>query len=412
MQFLYSLGILAYQFSISLAAIFSDKAKLWKEGRKGIFEKISASISDKDKIVWFHCASLGEFEQGRPLIEAYKQQFPQEKILLTFFSPSGYEVRKNYEKADFVFYLPMDTVENAARFLDLLKPQKVFFIKYEFWFNYLSEIKLRDIPCFLVSGVFREDQLFFKAYGKWALEKLKAFHHFFLQNEKSAELLNKHGLDNYSIVGDTRFDRVLKIAEAAEDLPEIKKFCKDNMLAVFGSSWPDEDKMALRLINDGEFEGKIIIAPHEISESKSQYLLDAFGGKAVLWSDWKEGKEEQASPRVLIINAIGILSSIYQYGNLAVIGGGFGKGVHNVLEAATFGLPIFIGSNYQKFQEVKELISLGAAESSENTNELLELFMKTYNSRGTMLKKSQLAKDYIKDKAGATAKIMKLIKEK
>lgn len=407
MRFLYSVGISVYHASIELAALFSSKAKLWVQGRKGIFEQLGKKLADVDNIVWFHCASLGEFEQGRPLIEAYKKNFPHHKILLTFFSPSGFEVRKTYEGADYIFYLPVDSAKNAFRFVSLVNPKMVFFIKYEFWFNYLNEIKNRRIPCFLISGIFREEQLFFKPYGKWPLSQLSAFTHFFLQNNKSAELLSKQGFDNYSIVGDTRFDRVIQIADHAKKLLLIKSFCGGEVkVVIFGSSWPEEDRIALQLLKSGDFKGKIIIAPHEISNSKIQFLLNSFGGQGILWSELEMKLSNPENYKVLIIDTIGLLSSIYQYADIAVIGGGFGKGVHNVLEAATFGLPLFFGPNYLKFNEVKELIAMGAAESASSPEKLLVSIVKLLHNNEKYFRRARLAEEYVRENAGATEKIL------
>lgn len=406
MQFLYSLAISAYRLSIGLAAGFSGKAKLWVHGRKGLMDQLAHSLSAEKNIVWFHCASLGEFEQGRPLIEAYKNKFPDQKIVLTFFSPSGYEIRKDYEGADYVFYLPIDTASNARQFLDILQPKRIFFIKYEFWFNYLQEIKKREIPCYLVSGIFRENQLFFRPYGKWALEQLNAFSHFFVQNSESAELLKKHGFNNYTVAGDTRFDRVWQIAQHAKDLPEVEEFCKGSFVTIFGSSWTTEDDVAHQLINTENYSGKIIIAPHEVSNEKTQKILALFGEKVISWSKLKEDPSLGSSHSVLLIDTIGLLSSIYQYGDLAVIGGGFGKGVHNVLEAATFGLPVLLGPNFLKFQEVKELITLGAAESSSTTSDMLKSINKLYENQSELSKRSVLAKGYVMKNVGATTKIL------
>lgn len=400
MRTAYNLGISLYSGLIGIASCFSNKAKKWKEGRKDIFPKLEAALKDQKNVVWFHCASLGEFEQGRPLMEAYKNKYREDKILLTFFSPSGYEIRKNTTLADYVFYLPTDTESNAKKFLELVNPKSIFFIKYEFWFNYLQQIKLKNIPCYLVSGIFRPDQLFFKFYAQWFFKHLKCFKHFFLQDSRSADILKTKGLSNYSICGDTRFDRVMQIVSNVKELPEIQSFCASNFTLISGSSWEKEDELLAKLVNEGIFKGKVIIAPHELSENKSVKLMNTFQGKAVLWSQRKNSDIQ--TKQVMIIDTIGLLSSIYQYGSLALIGGGFGKGVHNVLEAATFGIPILLGPNHEKFKEVNDLVALKAATVIHEQKDFNKCVDQLFEHNEMRERKGQIAKKYVFEHAGAT----------
>jgi 3-deoxy-D-manno-octulosonic-acid transferase len=407
MQFLYNLSIYLYLFAIKIASLFNAKAKLWSSGRSENFDKIKSAINNQQSLlIWFHCASLGEFEQARPLIEKYKTQNPTHKILLTFFSPSGYEIRKNYAFADYIFYLPIDTSANAKKFIELIKPKLVFFVKYEFWFNYLNELKRKNIPVYLVSGIFRENHYFFKWYSAWFRKQLNCFTHFYLQDEKSVELINAIGYINATVTGDTRFDRVADIAKNVKSFPLIEQFKQEKKVLICGSTWKEDEK----IISDCSLhiaDYKLIIAPHEIDDTRINSIIQLFSNSTIV-------RYSQANPEnvktadILIIDNIGMLSSLYQYGTIAYIGGGFGKGIHNILEAATFGLPVIFGSNYYKFNEAKELIHLGGAFSISN-NEDFEATVKLLGDKMVLQTASHIAKYYVQSRVGATDKILNSI---
>lgn len=417
MRILYSLSIYLYAFAIRVAALFNPKAKLFLLGRKNIFETLKSQFSNvkSDNLVWFHCASLGEFEQGRPLMEKMKVQHPEIKILLTFFSPSGYEIRKNYSGADYIFYLPMDTPANAKRFVEIVKPKKVFFVKYEFWFNYLSELKTNHIPTYLVSGIFRTDHHFFKSTGGWFRQQLSAFTHFFLQDEKSMELLNSIGYANTTLCGDTRFDRVFEVAKNAKQLDVIEQFVKSKKVLIVGSSWLEDERIISTYFTNPKsrvtlngVEGlnpQIIIAPHEIDEKHLASIEAEFRGTGLCLRYSKANENNIKEAQVLIIDNIGMLSSLYQYGTIAFVGGGFGKGIHNILEAATFGLPVIFGPNYHKFAEAKALIKLGGAFAIEDAAEF-EKIMLLLSDEQVLKTASQISKMYVHGKVGATDKIL------
>lgn len=408
MKLFYHLGIFLYAFFIRIAAIFNNKAKQFVRGRKNWENKLRERIDKNAEYLWFHCASLGEFEQGRPLIEAIKKQFPDYKILLTFFSPSGYEIRKNYSGADVICYLPIDSAKNARKFIDIIQPKKVFFVKYEYWYHYFTEIKKQQIPLFMVSAIFRENQQFFKSnsWGKWYRKLLLNVDFFFVQNETSAKLLKNIGIQNYVIAGDTRFDRVAEIANGAKQIQIVEKFKANQPLIVAGSTWkPDEDLLA-EFINKHE-QVKFIIAPHEVSTNNINRIQQLLKNKAVLFS--KVGENTISNFQVLIIDSIGILSSLYQYGTLAYIGGGFGVGIHNILEAATFGLPVVFGPNHQKFQEAVDLIQHGGAFPISNRNELNSSFSALLNDKNRLENARSICKNYIEKNTGSTPIIIKKV---
>lgn len=414
MSFLYNISIYSYLVAIRIASLFNTKAKLWIIGRKNIFQKIQSAIaasksqSPNSKLIWFHCASLGEFEQGRPLMELIKKPDSRIKILLTFFSPSGYEVRKNYPGADFIFYLPIDTPKNAEKFIEIVKPTSVFFIKYEFWYNYLDVLKNKNIPTYLVSGIFREDHYFFKPLGSWFRKQLNCFTHFYLQDEKSEKLLHSIGYTNTTISGDTRFDRVVEIAQQTQKIDLAEQFIQDKKILIVGSSWEEDEKIIAKLLENPKshiLNYKIIIAPHEVNENHIQSIIQQFSYSKI--SRYSQANAQNISSYdVLIIDNIGMLSSLYQYGTIAFIGGGFGKGIHNILEAATFGLPIIFGPNYQKFTEAKDLIKLGGAFSISDASEF-EKTISLLNDEQVLKTASHIAKYYIQSKVGATEKILK-----
>jgi len=387
MRILYTIGIQLFVIAIRIAALFNSQAKLWIKGRKAIFQKLAEATKEDQDIVWFHCASLGEFEQGKPIIEGYKIKYPTHKILLTFFSPSGYEIRKNYDGVDWVFYLPADTKKNAKQFISIVNPIKVIFIKYEFWFNYMNELNKKNIPFYSVSSIFRRDQSFFKY--DWLAKQLNNVIHFFVQDQNSKELLKNIGFSNCTVAGDTRFDSVIINTQNAISIPLIEEFSKNKTTIICGSTWPKDEALLTKYIKENP-NYNYIIAPHEmqhISELKNQT-------NALLFS--KANNTNIKNSNILIIDSIGILSNVYKYGNLAYIGGGFGSGIHNILEAVTFGLPVVFGPNYQKFKEANELIELKGAKSISNYSELETTILSFIDFD------SSICKNYIKNNAGAT----------
>lgn len=369
MSVLYNLSIFFYSLLIKLASPFNQKASQIRKGRERVFTELSNKIKHHRPIIWVHCASLGEFEQGRPLIEALKKQLPSYQILLTFFSPSGYEIRKNYELADYIFYLPADTKINARKLIDMVNPEIVFFVKYEFWFHYIKELKKKNIPLYLVSSIFRENQLFFQnsPWGKWYRQMLFDFEHFFVQDQQSVELLNSIGVKNVTKAGDTRFDRVAEIARNGKDITLVEKFKNNQQLVVAGSTWKPDEELLIEYIH-AHPDIKFIIAPHETKRVNIDRLINLLKTPVVCYTEATEATVKNY--RVLIVDTIGLLSSIYKYANLAYIGGGFGVGIHNTLEAAIFGLPIVFGPNYLKFNEATTMIKLQVAYSVNNYPQL------------------------------------------
>jgi len=405
MSLLYNIGIFLYGIAIRLVAPFNQKAKLFIRGRKHWLKALSEKVDADASYIWFHCASLGEFEQGRPVIEEIKKQFPQYKIVLAFFSPSGYEIRKNYEGADIVCYLPLDTKKNATLFIDLLRPEKVFFVKYEFWYNYMNELSRRQIPLFIVSAIFRENQLFFKntPWGKWYRKMLFQFEHIFIQNEQSATLLKSIGIRKFTIAGDTRFDRVAAIAKSAKQFPDVEKFKGNKLTVIAGSTWKPDEELLAGFINNSH-DIKFIIAPHEVVPANINRIHQLLKKKAISYSKSQNSDLEDFD--VLIIDSIGILSSLYQYGNLAYIGGGFGVGIHNILEAATFRLPILFGPNFKKFKEAVDLADQKGAfpvSDSASLNHALNLLLSDKNERK---KASVVCQKYVEKNVGSTKLII------
>ncbi len=409
MRFFYTFSIHIYSLLIHVFSVFNPKAKLWVNGRKNIFEKLSLEFSKSNphkNLVWFHCASLGEFEQGRPLIEKFKVQHPDYKIFLTFFSPSGYEIRKNYKGADFVFYLPKDTPRNAKQLIRIMNPKAVFFIKYEFWFNYLNELKNNNIPTYLVSGIFRKEHYFFKFYGTWFRKQLNCFSHFYFQTEESKQLLKSIGYNNATVCGDTRFDRVFEISKQVVSISLIEKFKQNKNIFIAGSTWlEDEEVIANCKLQIANY--KLIIAPHEIDENHLLAIEQLFG-KANKLRYSQANEQNVITADVLIIDNIGMLSSIYQYASIAYIGGGFGKGIHNILEAATFGKPVIFGPNFKKFSEAKELIKLGGAFSISSKENLISI-LETINNLDTLSRISTISKNYVCAHSGACSIILSTI---
>jgi len=402
MRFLYTFFIHAYGWALSLAALFNQKAALWVKGRKNIFSKIEDSLKPNEKRIWFHCASLGEFEQGRPLIEKLKKEKPEFKIFVTFFSPSGYEIRKNYPFADYIFYLPADTPSNARRLINLVKPEMVVFVKYEFWFNYFRQIKNNGIPLYLISGVFRKNQHFFKSWGGWFRNQLKSITYFFLQDEKSAQLIKSIGFENQTVSGDTRFDRVSEILSEKENLPIIEKFKNGKPLLCAGSSWPPDEEIILDYFKSGKPDLKLIIAPHDISKNHIEEIKSKFSAfKTALYSRSSDTKEIQ-DYQILIIDSIGLLNKIYRYSNLAYIGGGFGVGIHNLLEPAVYGIPVLYGPNHKHFREALEMANGNGGFPIENKNDFMEIVDKLVTDKSFYETNADAADKYISSNTGAT----------
>lgn len=406
---LYNIFLLLYRIGVRVASLFGEKPKLWLRGRRGLLDKIAADLNSKnEKRIWVHCSSLGEFEQGRPLIEAIKEQYPTYKIVLTFFSPSGYEIRKNYAGADHVYYLPMDSHRNARRFIEMVNPAMAVFVKYEFWYYYLTQLKEAQVPTILVSAAFRKSQPFFKPQGGLFRKMLRCFDYLFVQDDESKRLLETIGLkDNVIIAGDTRYDRVSAIAASVKQFSLIEKFKEKDHLLIAGSTWPEDEELLKNALPSLPDDWKLIIAPHEIDEQHIKQLQDMFAGHSVLYS---ELSEEPAGYRVLIIDNIGMLSSLYSYGEIAYVGGGFQSGgIHNVLEPAVFGLPVFFGPVYDKFVEAKALVSRMYAfpiSKKEHFNNLLGKLVADDNRRHSMRKAIQA---YIAAQTGATRRILDVV---
>ncbi|OKL39332.1 3-deoxy-D-manno-octulosonic acid transferase [Pontibacter flavimaris] len=405
MKLLYDIGLKAYRTAIALAAPFNEKAKLMRQGRERQFERLQETLrQNQAPLVWFHCASLGEFEQGRPVMEALREAFPKYKVLLTFFSPSGYEVRKNYPGADYIFYLPLDSASNAKRFLDIARPRLAVFVKYEFWHYYLQELAERSIPILSISAIFRPEQVFFKPYGDFYRNILRRFTHIYTQNQSSLELLQSISINKASIAGDTRFDRVLQTAASIKPIPLVEAFAAGQQVFMVGSSWPADIEALLPLIQNYKASIKFIIAPHEVNEASINAVMQAVGEDAVRFS--KATEVDAPKYKVLVIDNIGMLSALYSYGTYAYIGGAFGKGLHNTLEAAVFGLPLFFGPKYDKFQEAKDLVARGCAFPVQNAGELLQAFEQVHTTPGLRQSITGKEKEYVQEQAGATARIM------
>lgn len=412
---LYNFAIYFYLLGVAIASLFNDKVrKMWR-GERAAFDVLKQKVDPEAKYVWFHAASLGEFEQGRPIMERFRSEHPEYKILLTFFSPSGYEVRKNYEGADIICYLPLDTPINAIRFLRLVRPVMAFFIKYEFWYNYLHILKYRKVPTYSVSSIFRPEQVFFKWYAKKYAGVLRCITHFFVQNEQSRELLEKIGITEVTISGDTRFDRVLQIKEQSKRLPLVEAFKnkkqtveeaykQEYKVFVAGSSWPPDEDIFIRFFNEHP-EWKLIIAPHVIGNDHLQQIMSKLNRKTVRYTE--ATPETAAEAQCMIIDCFGLLSSIYHYGEVAYVGGGFGVGIHNVLEAAVWNVPVFFGPNNKRFQEAQELLASGGAVEITDYNSFdsaMTLFM---NDEKWLKECGSKAGEYVKSKAGATDIVLK-----
>lgn len=407
---LYQIFARLYPFVIRIASPFNKKARLWIHGRKGVFERMKDSIHANDNVIWMHCSSLGEFEQGRPLLEKLRNRYPSYKILLTFFSPSGYEVRKDYKGADYIFYLPGDSEQNAEKFYQIVKPQLIIFVKYEFWYYYLTEAKKRQIPLLLISAIFRRKQPFFSRHTTFYRNMLSCFTHLFVQNTESVSLLQTIGLtQNVSLSGDTRFDRVIEIAEGFQPIAAIEDFCAGSNVIVAGSTWIEDDKELAHYAN-ANTKVKFVIAPHHIGKERLKECTRLYKHSALFSSI----QHSQPSPHIntIIIDNIGMLSRLYKYATVCYVGGGFGAdGVHNVLESAVYGKPVVFGPEYEKFNEAVELIESGGAISIENALELEATFDSLLNNTSNYLERSGASLNYVYSKRGSTEKILRFIQE-
>jgi len=433
MFFLYNLLLVLASQVVKLLALFSPKMRLFVDGRKTVFTTLSTAITPGDRTIWFHAASLGEYEQGLPVMEQIKTTYPTHKLVLTFFSPSGYEVRKNNTVADVTVYLPLDTTSNAQQFLAFVRPEMVFFIKYEYWPNYLNALQKGGIPTYLISGIFRKDQAFFKWYGGFYRKALTTFDYFFVQNESSKILLQGLGYQNVKISGDTRFDRVVSILERDNTLDFIEAFKNDTTTIVIGSSWPKDEAVLVDYINHCNAKVKFIIAPHNIKSEQIQALQKSISRKTVLYSAIKETLPENGNETlhaiikdnenetlhatslreydVFIVDTIGILTKIYRYADIAYVGGGFGlPGVHNLLEPATFGIPIVLGPNYSHFAEATALINMEGCISIHNQNELHDAFDQLIYNPDIRHEKGHICATFVQMNKGATAIIMNHIR--
>lgn len=408
MYTLYNIGISIAGFVLKIIALFNKKISLFVKGRKGVLIKLQREIKPSDKVIWMHCASLGEFEQGRPIIEELKEVYPAYKLVLTFYSPSGYEVRKDYQNADVITYLPLDTNSKVQSFLDVVHPDMAIFVKYEFWPNMLRALKQRSIHTILVSGIFRKEQSFFKKHS-WMRKALYSFDHFFVQNKISKTLLEGIEFTNVTLAGDTRFDRVAQILEQDNSLEFLDKFKGSSTLIVVGSSWEPEEKMVANFLKQHQNKDvKVLIAPHNINSDKIKHLKELFKDEVVLYSTRENESLEKA--KVFIADTIGILTKIYSYADIAIVGGAFETGLHNILEPATFGVPVLIGPHYDKFQEAKDLVGLKGAYSVENEKAFLTQLNSLVEDRSLRLETGKIAGSFVQENTGATEMILKYIK--
>ncbi|WP_256008936.1 3-deoxy-D-manno-octulosonic acid transferase [Desertivirga xinjiangensis] len=411
MLLLYNFGIKIYYFLVYLFHFLNSKANYWIKGRKNIFQIIEKEVDASSPCAWFHFASLGEFEQGRPVMENLKKREPGLKIIITFFSPSGYELRKNYSGAEHIFYLPLDTKSNASNFIRLINPTMAVFTKYEFWYHYFNELNKRQIPLYIISGIFRQGQPFFKWYGRLNRKILSFVTHFFVQDEGSAKLLNSINLTNVTVSGDTRFDRVAENALQPKQFNEVKDFCSDRKIFIAGSTWPEDEKLISRLVELYP-SWRFIIAPHEIKEEKIKAFINLLpNGSAVRHSQIIRHDSDipfSKSTSVLIIDNIGMLSSLYQYAQVAYIGGGFGVGIHNTLEAAAFGIPVIFGPNFQKFLEARALLKIGGGFTIGNSADLEDLMMRLQDQEFRM-RSGNIAGTFVRTQQGATSTILNFI---
>lgn len=410
MSFLYDILIFKASILLKIFAIFNKKIKLFVNGRKQTFNKLSV-IQKEDKVIWFHVASLGEFEQARPIIEQLKKHYTTHKIVVTFFSPSGYEIRKNYNLADVVCYLPLDSKSKVKKFVNRVHPAMAIIIKYEFWPNLLNELKRTNTKTILVSGIFRKEQSFFKSYGSWMRKSLKAFQYFFVQNETSKKLLHSINYNNVTVSGDTRFDRVFEILQRDNSLEFISEFKDEKYTVVAGSTWKEDEELIVNYINNQATKNeKFIIAPHNINTKQIEELRKSINKKTILFSERNDS--DLKNYQVFIVDTIGILTKIYAYADVAYVGGGLATGLHNILEPATFGVPIVFGGNkYQKFQEANDLIALKGCSTVQNKQDFLSIFDKLKSEKETRVQMGTINSNYIKHNIGATHLIVNYIKQ-
>ncbi len=433
MVFIYNLFISLYKLGIRIASLWNPKAAEWIKGRKNLFAELQTAIGPQDQVIWVHCASAGEFEQGKPVIEALKQSYPGFKILVSFFSPSGYKVGKKYSQDDHITYLPADTPANAKKFIEIVHPRLVVFVKYEYWFHHLNAAAFHHIPVLLVSAIFRKDAVFFKSYGKFFRQILFLFRHLFVQDEASQNLLKQNGIEHCSVSGDTRFDRVKKIASQFTELEVIPDFINGSQVIIAGSTWPDDEKILASFMKLNK--AKMIIAPHEITTSHIKSIQELFPGSFTYSSVkgflsgsianntgvWDKINEQQvadikkklASARVLIIDNIGMLSRLYHYATISYIGGGFNSsGIHNTLEAAVYGKPVIFGPNYQKFREARDLLAVGAGFTVSDSKELIKKLDHLLDDPMLLNSSGAAAAAYVNENTGASEKLLRYIQEK
>ncbi|MCA4782237.1 3-deoxy-D-manno-octulosonic acid transferase [Empedobacter stercoris] len=409
MQGFYNISIKAYGMALKLASNFNEKAKLWINGRDNWEEKIASKLSKTDKVLWVHCSSLGEFEQGRPVIETLKEKYPTHKIAVSFFSPSGYEIRKNYQGADVIFYLPLDTKSNAEKLIKVLHPEILILVKYEYWFNLISTLHQHKIPTIVVSSIFRESQNFFKKDGNnWFAKKLSLINHFFVQNENSKNLLDSIQITQNTIAGDTRFDRVKQIIHQDNHLDFMETFKQHSKFIVVGSSWPKDEELFIELINQKlTNDWKIVFAPHNLNDAEINSFLSKINQKTVKFSDLeKTSQQDLIDSKVFILNTIGLLSKVYAYADITYIGGGFGAGIHNTLEAVTYGNPVVFGPKYKKFQEAVDLIAVGGGFSISNQTEFNKIMNHLMNDENFRKASGKKAGDFVQNSPNATKIIM------
>lgn len=409
---MYHIIFYIYEFGVFIASFFSAKVrKMWR-GERDAFRVLKEKVEPDAYYAWFHAASLGEFEQGRPIMEEYRRIYPERKILLTFFSPSGYEVRKDYEVADIVCYLPIDTPTNARRFLRTVRPKVAFFIKYEFWYNYMHILRHRGVPVYSVSSIFRPDQIFFRWYGHEYRNVLNCITHFFVQNEQSKELLHSIGIDDVDVTGDTRFDRVMQIASQSKDIPVVETFKDSKKVFVAGSSWLPDEEIFIPYLN-AHPDWKVIIAPHVIDEEHLKQIEALLQGRKVLRYSVAQGRsqEELRQAEVLIIDCFGLLSSIYKYGEVAYVGGGFGVSIHNLPEAAVWSMPVIFGPNNKKFKEAYELKTCGGGIEIAGAEDFRNIMDEFAADQDKLAKASQAAGEYVKTHSGATEKLLQLLRQ-
>ena len=407
MYFLYNLAISISWYLLKIPAFFNPKLRLFIRGRLEVFAQLEKILKKQEKVIWIHTASLGEFEQGLPVIKKLRSTYPDHKIMVTFFSPSGYEVKKNSDEAHFITYLPLDTAGNVNRFLDLVQPVLAIFVKYEVWPNYLRGLKKRNIPTLMISGRFTSDQVFFKWYGSFMRTALGQFTHFFVQDDASLNLLKGIGLQNSSISGDTRFDRVSEILDRDNSLPFMEQFKGNSLCLVLGSSWPEDESLLIQYLQEKTTDLKIVIAPHDIKEGHLNSLKDSLGEKHVLYSEL-EGKDI-SDYQVLILDTIGLLTKVYSYADIAYVGGGFATGLHNTLEPAVFGIPVIIGPQYAGFNEARELVKLGGISVIDSAASFTQLIDKLIQDSSFREKMGTINTRFIEDQRGATKKIIAYI---